>query len=168
MAVKTPITASTWWIMVQTALVYAIIALPMGLSSGFLRPCSWETNIKTHIFDIFRVIFFPALSEEIFFRVLLIPHRLEKVTESHWLMWAVCSLILFILYHPVNAVTFYRQGNPTFFEPMFLLLAALLGIACTITYALTGSLMPGVIIHWFAVIVWLFVLGGYQKLSFDD
>lgn len=165
LAFNTPITPSTWWVMVQVFMIYAIIALPIGLSSGFLQRTPSRENLRTQILGVFSAILFPALSEELFFRVLLIPHRLERVTGMTWWMGAVFSLILFILYHPFNAVTFFRRGNPTFFNPIFLLLAALLGIACTVTYALTGSIWPGVIIHWLVVVIWLYILGGYRRLN---
>jgi len=166
LAFKTPTTASTWWITVQFALIYALFALPIGLSSGFLRWSPSRQRPMAQIWAIFSAFFFPGLSEEICFRVLLIPHRLERVTEINWLFWAIFSLILFVLYHPANAVTFFSQGKATFFNPIFLLLATLLGIVCTITYALTGSIWPGVIIHWLAVVVWLFLLGGRGRLAY--
>jgi predicted Abi (CAAX) family protease len=43
---------------------------------------------------------------------------------------------------------------------MFLSLAALMAIACTITYIKTGSLWVPVAIHWLTVLAWVFLLSG--------
>jgi predicted Abi (CAAX) family protease len=81
------------------------------------------------------------------------------------LVWSSLSLSLFIIYHPLNASLFYHQAQKLFRQPIFLFLAGLLGIACTISYSLTGSLWPPVIIHWLVVIIWLSLLGGQQQLT---
>ncbi|WP_325315277.1 CPBP family glutamic-type intramembrane protease [Microcoleus sp. PH2017_28_MFU_U_A] len=49
-------------------------------------------------------------------------------------------------------------------NPVFLLLAAVLGVACSIAYLLIGSIWPAVVIHWLGVTVWLLLLGGYRRL----
>jgi predicted Abi (CAAX) family protease len=67
---------------------------------------------------------------------------------------------MFLLHHPLNALTFYQAGSPT-----FLILANLLGLACTLVYWLTGSLWPPVLIHWIVVVVWLGWLGGLERLA---
>jgi predicted Abi (CAAX) family protease len=74
------------------------------------------------------------------------------------------SLVLFVVYHPLNALTFYPVGRSTFMNPVFLLLAAVLGVACSIAYLLFGSIWPAVAIHWLAVTAWLLLLGGYRRL----
>ncbi len=71
---------------------------------------------------------------------------------------------MFIVYHPLNALSFFPRGLETFFNVIFLVLAALLGIVCSIAYIQSGSLWTAVGIHWFAVVVWLLLLGGYRKL----
>jgi predicted Abi (CAAX) family protease len=82
-----------------------------------------------------------------------------------WSLWAIGALGLFVLYHPLHALTFYRAGNPTFFDRRFLMLAAGLGVTCTVTYALTSSLLLITLIHWVVVWVWLSRLGGMARLS---
>jgi predicted Abi (CAAX) family protease len=81
-------------------------------------------------------------------------------------VWATLSLFLFVIYHPLNALTFFSQGRETFFDPIFLCLAAGLGIICTITYYQTGSLWLPVLIHWLVVVVWLLCFDGLTKLKF--
>ena len=144
--------------------MYAAIALPLGLASGFLV---WEPAIekgKELAIGVFSAFFAPAFIEEVFFRVLLLPHPTEAIFPLSWVLWAIASLLLFLVYHPLNALWFYPAGNPLFFTPMFLGLAGLLGIACTVVYALTGSLWGMVVFHWLVVILWLFGLGGRRRL----
>jgi predicted Abi (CAAX) family protease len=77
----------------------------------------------------------------------------------------VVGLGLFVLYHPLNALTFYKAGNPTFFDRRFLTLAAFLGVTCTITYWLTCSVLLIAMIHWLVVWIWLRNMGGWQRIS---
>jgi predicted Abi (CAAX) family protease len=155
----------TWqdWINAAALLtIYSLIALPLGFYRKFLRinlQLSWQKSIKI----IFISFFTPALLEEIFFRVLLLPN--PKVNLSIYAyIWISFSLILFIIYHPLNAITLFKSGRKTFFDPIFLSLATLLGIICTITYLQSASLWTPVVLHWIIVVVWLTCLGGYKQL----
>ncbi|MBD2499239.1 CPBP family glutamic-type intramembrane protease [Anabaena azotica] len=154
-----------WLIVGVIVLIYSAIALPIGLRSGFL---SWSFTPSKPLYQlaiILRTLIFPALTEEIAFRVLPLPHPLEVINWYGWTLWAGLIVLLFLLYHPLNAKTFYKEGFPTFFHPIFLTLTGLLGLSCTIAYGLTGSLWAIALIHWIVVLVWLLALGGRQKLS---
>ncbi|MGD1872417.1 MAG: type II CAAX prenyl endopeptidase Rce1 family protein [Mastigocoleus sp.] len=142
-----------------------VIALPLGLDSNFLQLEVWSVSWIRHLVNALQLFTMPAFVEELIFRVLLLPHPTEVINWFQWGLWANFALSLFILYHPLNAKTFYKQGYPTFFDPIFIILAGLLGLACTLTYALTGNLWLIVIIHWIVVTVWLQVLGGMKKLQ---
>jgi len=165
LAFSTKTTDFTWWIMVQFTLLYGIIVVPIGFRSGFLRWSTVQKSFKTKILVIVGSILSPALVEEVFFRVLIIPNIVEIMPLSRWFLLALVSLILFVLYHPLIAITFYKLGRPTFFNPIFLLLTSLLGIICTSVYKLTGSIWPSIFIHWLVVVVWLLFLDGLQKLN---
>ncbi len=143
---------------------YAAIALPIGLSQRFLQFRPWRASSWQYRRLLVRLFFMPALVEEFVFRVLMLPAPRAGVTELNWTLWAVFSLLLFIVYHPINAKTFYKQGDPTFFDPTFLVLTGLLGFACTVAYLLTGSLLIITLIHWVAVTAWLTLFGGMEKL----
>ena len=126
----------------------------------------WHPQTGQRLFLKMAVVFFsPALLEELVFRVAWLPHPSEGVLPTTWLVWAASGLVLFVINHPLNALTLAPRGNPTFFNPIFLSLAGLLGLACTLAYALTGSLWVIVVLHWLVVMVWLFALGGEQKLT---
>lgn len=143
---------------------YAAIALPIGFSQGFLSHQVWKSNrIETSKLAL-KLFFLPALIEELVFRVLLLPTP-QVATWQSFSLWAIVALILFIIYHPINARFFYKVANPTFFDRRFLILATLLGVTCIVTYALTASLVLITLIHWVIVMVWLMRLGGMARLS---
>ncbi|WP_341730648.1 CPBP family glutamic-type intramembrane protease [Microcoleus sp. EPA2] len=163
MAVSTMPDRTDWLITVLVVVAYSAIALPIGFWSGFLkvdRQTSWRTIIGV----IVGCLLSPGISEEIWFRVLMLPHKQENASGLTLGLWVSLSLALFIVYHPLNGLTFYPVGRSTFLNPVFLLLAALLGVACSIAYLQSGSVWPAVLIHWLAVTVWLLLLGGYRRL----
>lgn len=154
------------WLVIAVMLgIYSVIAIPLGFKLGFLQMEIWSANWIDKCWLICRCLFFPALAEELFFRVLLLPHPLEISNLFQRCLWAIVSLLLFVVYHPLNAKTFFKPGLTTFFNPIFLGLAALLGIICTVAYGLTGSLFVIVVIHWIVVVFWLIVFGGIAKLD---
>ncbi|MEZ2233617.1 type II CAAX prenyl endopeptidase Rce1 family protein [Microcoleus sp.] len=163
MAVSTMPDRTDWLITLLLLMAYSAIALPIGFWSGFLkvdRQTSWRTIIGVTVGCLFS----PGISEEIWFRVLMLPHKQENASGLTLGLWVSLSLALFIVYHPLNGLTFYPVGRSTFLNPVFLLLAALLGVACSIAYLQSGSVWPAVLIHWLAVTVWLLLLGGYRRL----
>ncbi|MDM9584760.1 CPBP family glutamic-type intramembrane protease [Nostoc sp. GT001] len=154
-----------WLVIVVLLIIYSILALPYGWKFGFLQIELWSANWTNKCLLILRCLFLPAIMEELFFRVFLLPHPSEITSWFQWSLWAIVSLLLFILYHPLNAKTFFKAGITTFFNRVFLVLAAFLGIICTVGYTLTGSLFVIVLIHWVVVVVWLIVFGGIRKLD---
>ncbi len=157
-------TLHDWAIAALALLIYTVIAIPLGFSTGFLQLQILSAKPIEYFFLTLRCLITPAITEELFFRVLFLPHPTAAVNWQ-WSLWAALSLLIFVIYHPLNAKTFYKDGYPTFFDPQFLLLATLLGLTCTITYALTGSAWIIIFIHWLVVVLWLLVFGGIRKLS---
>ncbi|BAY08553.1 CPBP family glutamic-type intramembrane protease [Calothrix sp. NIES-2098] len=164
-AISTIPAVSSWVNSILLLVFYTLIALPLGLYFGFLKFGLPQLTLEKIIQVIFICLFAPAIAEEIFFRVLLLPHLTEDVSTVKKILWGCISLAIFIVYHPLNALTAYPAGFPTFMNPVFLLQAALLGIACTIAYFQSGSLWPSVVIHWIIVVVWLLFFGGYERLN---
>lgn len=163
-AITYPLSAEDWYFSLGLLVIYGILVVPIGFKTGFLTWQPVEIYPKK-CFQIPQLLLMPALIEELVFRVLLLPHPFEGVNGKEWLFWVGLSLILFILYHPLNALLFYPQGKQLFSQPIFLIFAGLLGLICAITYQVTASLWPPVIIHWFIVVIWLFMFGGQQKLT---
>jgi predicted Abi (CAAX) family protease len=139
--------------------IYSVVSIAIGWKSGFL---CWQPHRLTRL--IVWLLFAPALAEELIFRVMWLPHPSDVVDWFDWSLWAIVGLCGFVIYHPINAKTFYQAGNPTFFQPIFLLLAGLLGLTCSIAYAITGSLLVITLIHWIVVTAWIFYGGGMDKL----
>ena len=96
------------------------------------------------------------------------PYPDAQIMSKSDLIWSGFSLALFVIYHPLNALTFFPQGRPVFFSFHFLILAAALGATCNIAYWLSGSLWIPVLIHWLAVVFWLLCFGGLEKLNYID
>jgi predicted Abi (CAAX) family protease len=144
--------------------IFGLVALPLGFVSGFVQLDISELTWKRIGTVVVSSLVFPALSEELVFRVLLLPHPVEKVGTIAQGVAATISLFLFVIYHPANAYTFFPAGLKVFVNPVFLSLAALLGLICTLAYFHSGSLWPPVFLHWVVVAVWLLLLGGYRKL----
>ncbi|NJR24992.1 MAG: CPBP family intramembrane metalloprotease [Richelia sp. CSU_2_1] len=162
-AVATIPNFTDWLVAGAIALVYTAIALSVGFRSGFLK-IEPQTSQRTIIAVAIGCLFSPGITEEIFFRVLMLPHPKENASGLMLWFWGGASLALFVVYHPLNALTFYPVGRGTFMNPVFLLLAAVLGAACAGAYLHSGSVWPPVAIHWLAVTVWLLLLGGYRRL----
>jgi len=97
---------------------------------------------------------------------LLLPAPSDKIPFNSYLAWSGFSLLLFVVYHPLNALIFFPQGRAVFFNPIFLILATALGVVCIITYWQTASLSIPVVIHWLAVVLWLLCFGGLTKLNY--
>jgi predicted Abi (CAAX) family protease len=163
-AISTVPNTEAWLYACFLSLLLTIIALPIGFRWGFLQievlRASWQTIAGV----IATAFLMPAVTEELFFRVLLLPRSTENVSVLGLWFWGGVSLAMFIVYHPLNALSFFPKGLKTFFNWVFLVLAALLGIICSIAYLQSGSLWTPVVIHWLAVVIWLLLLGGYGKL----
>jgi predicted Abi (CAAX) family protease len=161
-------TRSEWLLVLALLCGYAVVALAIGFRSGFLKIDYADTldrQLDFNIRSLIQLFFMPALVEEIGFRLLLIPHPIETALDLDIYLWSSISLSLFIIYHPLNALTFYKLGDPTFMDWRFLLLAGLLGGVCTIAYLITGSIWASVLIHWFVVSSWLKWFGGDRHLG---
>lgn len=146
---------------------FSLLVVPLGFWQHWLVPTvalpwpqsGWLAG---------RVLVVPALVEEGFWRVLMLPHKNEILTpQQRWLV-GIPMLTLFVLMHLLSSLTVYPSGFPTFFSPIFLFATALLGLICTITYWRSGSMWVPVAIHWLVVFVWLMFLGGYGRLDLGD
>lgn len=129
--------------------VFSVVALAVGLTSGFLHPETARTAAPPLLLRTFAV---PALLEELLFRVLPPPR-----------LWPL-MLAAYVLFHPLNAWLFLPEARDVFYDPAFLSLSALLGGGCALLYRRTRSLWPPVVMHWLVVAGWLLFLGGEGAL----
>jgi predicted Abi (CAAX) family protease len=157
---------STGWLSsLGLLLAYGVIALGFGWKTNFLRLDNQFKGFRLdELLFVGQLFFLPALLEEILFRLLLIPHPIETAIFIDMVKWSLIALGAFIVYHPLNALTLYPAGKPTFWDWRFLTLAGLLGAMCSIAYSNTGSIWPSVFIHWIVVVAWIKLLGGKRLL----
>ena len=165
------------------------VGLPYGLQSGFLQ-CPHEekenldcsaiitdemiksttktSNVTLSLGILARIFITPALAEEILFRCLPLPHPTENMQFRQVLPIAIASCAVFVLYHPLAGRTVFRGkrlGDVALQDGRFLVLASLMGLACTSCYLVTGSLWVPVFVHWGFVAVWQFALGGNEMVK---
>ncbi len=136
-----------------TALV-AAVAVPFGLKTGLLH---YEPrSARTIALSALIVILIPALGEELPFRGLMIPDR----SETKRAIWSILiSTALFTGWH-VFETMWQPKERALFTRPDFLAWAAWLGLWCAILRRRSGSIWPGVILHWATVVGWIGWLGG--------
>lgn len=104
----------------------------------------------------FAVMLLPALAEELLFRALPVPRP-----ERPFPAWqAVLCVGAFVAWHPFQAVTFGPPWSALFLDPWFLFAVAVLGAALVRIYRATGSIWPGVAVHWLVVASWKLLFGG--------
>lgn len=143
-------------------LVYVAMAIPIGLGSGMIKPAlaSWETFLYMPI----TLMIFPSLLEEAFFRGLLIPRNTGDGGTGRIVFFCLASSLLFVAWHPLNALTINPVAREFFLDPWFLLITFLLGLSCSLGYIHTRSLWTPVLMHWLTVFVWVLFLGGRNLL----
>lgn len=102
----------------------------------------------------------PSLLEESIYRGLLVPRASESMSFAVKQSWIAFSLLLYVGSHPLIAKLFWPWCKPIFYNPAFLLIVLVLGIACTTLYQFSQSLYPAVLIHWITIVAWKMIFGG--------
>lgn len=154
-----------WLETLAVLLGFAAIAYPLGKSQHLLRWSPWRVPWYRQLGWLIRLLFVPALIQEYIFRVLMIPYPKQWFPAWSWWSWALLSLGLFVGFQWLYARFIQRSLYPFISAPLVLTLYTLLGTACTLAYWLTGSLWTITLIHWFAMSVWILLLGGMQLLK---
>ncbi len=127
----------------------AALAFPAGAIHWRPRLADWQLRLA-------RVMVAPALAEELVFRGFLIPARGESHRPG---LWLVSGLVLFVVWHVVEALTFL-PGAHLFLTVPFLVCALILGAGCALMRYRTGSLWPAVIFHGLTVWLWQVLFAG--------
>lgn len=104
----------------------------------------------------------PSLGEELLFRAALLPQPQPKsaIPKSR----LAVALVLFVLWHPLQALFTTDARAVVFLDPWFLLAVAALGLACSRIYWASNSIWPAVLLHWLAVVGWKALAGGPELL----
>jgi uncharacterized protein len=138
---------------------YFGLAWLIGFGTGLYR---FEPHLRVDLFRLALVAFFvPAMGEEVFFRGVMVPSR---ATHSSAYGRIALALLVFLLWHPLNAFLFFPSVVPLFCGWRFLTVTALLGLACTALWRRTRSLWPAIILHWLVVVVWKTFLGAPRMI----
>ena len=138
-----------WLETLAVTLISTVLALSLGLAGGVLE--SRRASVPVLPLTL-RVLVVPGLLEELVFRVAPPPR------------FAGFALVAYVLMHPLNAWLFFPAAWPLFYNPVFLLLVALLGAGCTLLYHRTHSVWPPTLLHGLVVAGWLLFLGGEAAL----
>ena len=98
--------------------------------------------------------------------VFLWPALIQELAFRSWLrrgaaIAAIVSFVAYIAWHPLQVWLNLPTARPEYRDPFFLMLVASLGFACTLTRIRSGSIWPGVVIHWGVVVAWLALFGGH-------
>lgn len=146
--------AAAGWLRAGLELGWAFPLLLVVAHLGGLLRASSPPDANTTLGLAATLFVAPALGEELLFRGLLIP---RDRPEPHWLLM---SMLLFVAWHPLQALVFGPPWASAFLDPWFLGCTAILGLALARIYAATRSLWPCVIGHWLVVLGWKAPLGG--------
>ncbi len=158
-------TRDAWRRCAWAYLVFLLAAAPLAWLAGLIQPSLPTTTPRAAAVLIGTVFVHPALSEEIVFRALLLPRRPEATERVRLSLAVIVALALYVASHPITAWLLRPAALPLFSSPSYLVLAALLGLACTAAYLMSGSIWPPVLMHWTTVVGWLVLLGGLPLLS---
>lgn len=143
-------------------LIYVCASVVIGFGAGLFSVQVTETPLLPVL--PFTLFVFPSLLEEAFFRGILIPNGAAGRSRGRIAGYILLSTAAFVLWHPLNALTINPAAASLFLNPAFLLIVALLGLTCGISYVISRSLWTPILIHWLTVVIWVLFLGGRNKL----
>jgi predicted Abi (CAAX) family protease len=164
-ALLTAPSAAAWRRCALIFLGFLVVALPIGLASGFLDPSAPVVTGQAIGLAGLSIALSPAFTEELLFRVLLLPRRADAVSRAKLAAMVCGAAMVYVAAHPLAAMLTRPSLLPVFANPFYLALVALLGLACSGAYLVSGSIWPAVVIHWTTVMLWLFALGGQRLLQ---
>jgi uncharacterized protein len=136
-----------WWIyVVGSFLVFACIAIPMGIALGFISLAPQWGKWGSYAVLSLAILMFTAWPEELLFRGLL-QNFLAKASKSELAGWWTAS-VLFGFSHITN------MGFPNW---RYVILAALAGLFYGWTWRKTGSIFASALVHAAVDAVWHFL-----------
>lgn len=123
--------------------VYAAIAIPLGIKIGFLTWAPSLARARSLPFSAIGILFFTAWPEEFLFRGLL-QNVLSRTFKNQWAGLIVASVI-FGFSHILHA---------PFPNWKYVLLATIAGLFYGRAWMKTGSLVPGALVHALVDTLW--------------
>jgi len=123
--------------------VFAIIAIPLGMGMGFLTFGPQMARVHSLAFDSLAILFFTAWPEEFFFRGLL-QNMLSRSFKNPW--WGlITASVIFGFSHIFHAP--YPNWK-------YVVMATIAGFFYGRAWMKTGSLVPGTLVHALVDITW--------------
>lgn len=138
-------------------LVFTLFAVPFGTLTGLFQ-FSVSSDPAVLVRTAIIALFIPALFEEAIFRGHLV--WLSYQGSRKLLYVVVASLVLFVLWHPLNGLFLMTDAKALFTDLRFLTLVSALGVTASILAIKTCSIWPPVIFHWLVVVGWKTFFGG--------
>lgn len=143
----------------RAALAIALPAVAIIALSGFLGGWLYfnlVADLPSALIAALILFLVPALAEELIFRgILLSWFATFSQRLGNWL-----SIVLFVLWHPFQALAFGPPWAAIFLQPSFLFATFILAIVLTHIRIVSQSLWPVIAIHWLLAVTWKLVLGG--------
>jgi len=131
------------WIMLSHFLLFAAIAVPLGIAIGFIAYDPSIARLRSLPAAVIAITFFTAWPEEFLFRGIL-QNLFSRTLKSQWIGLAVASVV-FGLSHILHAP--YPNWK-------YVILATIAGIFYGHAWMKTGSLLPGALVHALVDISW--------------
>jgi predicted Abi (CAAX) family protease len=141
----------------------AAVSLPIGLARGLLRLETTTDSVAGIALFAIVAVFVPSLLEETLYRGLLLPHPTERRSLRFQAISVVVNVPLFVVGHPLVAL-FVPSSRELFYDPTFLALCAVFGLASSLAYLRSGSIWTCVAMHWCVVFAWKLWFGGWIML----
>ncbi|MEH6827213.1 CPBP family glutamic-type intramembrane protease [Parasphingorhabdus sp.] len=147
--------AGRWKAALGIALPAVVIVALSGYLGGWLR-LDPVVDLPSALIAAVILFVIPALAEELIFRgILLSWFATVSQRLGNWL-----SIGLYVLWHPLQALTFGPPWSAIFLQPSFLFATFILGIVLTHIRIVSQSLWPVIAIHWLLVLVWKLLFAG--------
>jgi predicted Abi (CAAX) family protease len=144
-----------WKAALGLALPAVVIVALSGYLGGWLR-LDPVVDLQSALIAAVTLFFIPALAEELIFRgILLSWFATFSQRLGNWL-----AIGLYVLWHPLQALTFGPPWSAIFLQPSFLFATFILGIVLTHIRIVSQSLWPVIAIHWLLVLVWKLLFAG--------
>lgn len=141
-------------------IAYSVIALFTGFAANLFEVGLVESKF---LFLLpLSLLIFPSLLEEAFFRGVLIPNNTKEKGYGYIVFYTLLSTAVFILWHPLGALTINPVARGIFLNPSFLFIVFCLGLVCSLSYIYSRSLWWPIAIHWLTVLLWVLLLGGHN------
>jgi len=136
-------TRGAGWIVLSHFVLFALIAVPLGIGIGFIAYDPSVTRLRSLSVAVIGITFFTAWPEEFLFRGIL-QNLFSRTLKSQWIGLAVASLV-FGLSHILHA---------PFPNWKYVILATIAGGFYGHAWMRTGSLLPGALVHALVDISW--------------